>query len=137
MKAAAIGLGTVRLGGLSARLRRALLGLVLAVTVTMPAAARASATDSLAGPVYDYLATRQGTTTVAVHDLVSGQQWWWHVSVRGYTASIVKADILAALMYHNATLSPRQRSLAAAMIERSDNAAATTLGRRNRHLVPR
>jgi hypothetical protein len=47
------------------------------------------------------------------------------------TASIVKVDILAALLYQaqqdGRTLTASERSLATAMIERSDNAAATAL----------
>lgn len=47
------------------------------------------------------------------------------------TASIVKVDVLAALLYQaqqdGRTLTAYERSLAAAMIERSDNAAATAL----------
>ncbi|HSR23385.1 MAG TPA: serine hydrolase [Candidatus Eisenbacteria bacterium] len=107
---------------------------LLAVTVTMaltlPLAPAAHAgSSSLATPVYDYMATRRGTIAVAVYDLVSRQQWWWHISVRSSTASIVKVDILAALLRRNGTLSASQRTLAAAMIERSDNTGATTLYR--------
>lgn len=102
---------------------------VLLVTAVVLPSAPASAQASLSRSVYDYMATRRGTVTVAVFDLVADQRWWWHVSVRGYTASIVKVDILAALMHRQAALTARQRTLATAMIERSDNSAATTLYR--------
>lgn len=128
MRTAASALRRVLFGRLGAGLRRTLLVALLVLAVTLPAAP-ASATGALAKPVYDYLATRQGTTTVAVYDLVAHRRWWWHISVRAYTASIVKVDILAALMRRNGSLSAQQRSLAAAMIKRSDNAAATTLYR--------
>lgn len=110
------------------RVRSRLLALIVAVAVMVPLAPAAHAGSSaLAKPIYDYMSTRRGTITVAVYDVVSQQQWWWHVSVRAYTASVVKVDILAALLRRKGTLSASQRMLAAAMIERSDNTAATTL----------
>jgi beta-lactamase class A len=102
---------------------------VLALLGTLVVAPAQAATGSLARAVYDYMADRRGTITVAVYDAVAGRQWWWHVDVRAYTASIVKVDILAALMRRRGTLTSSQRALATAMIERSDNNAATTLYR--------
>ena len=102
---------------------------VLLVTAVVLPSGPANAQTSLSRSVYDYMATRRGTVTVAVFDLVAHERWWWHISVRGYTASIVKADILAALMHRQGALTAQQRTLATAMVERSDNSAATTLYR--------
>jgi hypothetical protein len=77
--------------------------------------------------VADYLASRSGVVSVAVYDLVRARGWDWHSRYRGYTASIVKVDILAALLYREGRLSQWQRTLAALMIEESDNDAASTL----------
>lgn len=83
----------------------------------------------LSTAIYAYMAGRSGVVTVSVYDAVRKHQWWWHIGVRGYTASIVKVDILAALLRRYGTLSSTQASLASAMIRYSDNDAASTLYR--------
>jgi hypothetical protein len=66
-----------------------------------------------------------------VLDQTTGATATYHASRSFDTASIVKADILAVLLLQHqqlaAALSPGERDLAAAMIDDSDNAAATAL----------
>ncbi|GLW74844.1 hypothetical protein Kpho02_71410 [Kitasatospora phosalacinea] len=68
-----------------------------------------------------------GHFAVTVADPVSGASATWGDD-SFVTASIVKVDILAALLLQNdGVLTGSQRSAAALMIEQSDNAAASTL----------
>jgi beta-lactamase class A len=88
--------------------------------------------DPLAVPrLRAFLGKRAGSVSVAVEDLRSGQEWQWNPDGRYTTASIVKVDILEALLHRAAgaggRLSARQVGLAEAMIEDSDNHAAQTL----------
>jgi beta-lactamase class A len=68
---------------------------------------------------------------IAVDDLSNGQFASYDGNQEYITASIVKADILATLLYQiqqdNKHLNPHQQTLATAMIENSDNDAATKL----------
>jgi Beta-lactamase enzyme family len=78
-----------------------------------------------------YLATRLGTVLAAVYDARTGQVWVLGQGKPQAEASIVKLDILETLLaQHRANgtaLSARDMSLAQAMIEDSDNDAATSL----------
>lgn len=89
-----------------------------------PAAASTAAISS-------YLRTRPGETALAGVDLQTGRTIALRPTSRFITASIVKVDILVALLLrHQAagtSLTSSQRSLARAMIIRSDNAAASAL----------
>jgi hypothetical protein len=90
-------------------------------------AARATATAALAR----LLRRHTGELAVAVADLTSGVTASYHGLQAFHTASIVKASILAALLlqlqrWHTAPGSGDQ-ALAAAMIDNSDNAAASAL----------
>ncbi|MCW2936660.1 MAG: hypothetical protein JWM19_7622 [Actinomycetia bacterium] len=68
---------------------------------------------------------------IAVDDLSNGQFASYGGNQEFITASIVKADILAALLYQlqqeNRHLNPHQETLATTMIDNSDNDAATKL----------
>ena len=81
--------------------------------------------------VRSYLANRSGTVLAAVYDMRTGQLWTVGQGQAQDEASIVKLDILETLLAeHRAvgtTLSPKDKSLAEAMIEDSDNDAATSL----------
>ena len=78
-----------------------------------------------------YLATRSGTVLAAVYDARTGQTWTLGQGKPQAEASIVKLDILETLLaqhHANGTALPAQdRTLAQAMIEDSDNDAATSL----------
>lgn len=90
----------------------------------------ASATTSTSTPDLSSLADIDGTFSVAVLNVETGES----ASYGGDsfdTASIVKVDIVAALLHQaqveGRTLTARERTLAKAAIERSDNASATAL----------
>jgi beta-lactamase class A len=69
-----------------------------------------------------------GRVSIALHDRVTGAGL--SVGTRRFrTASIVKVDILAALLLADDTLTSRQRALATDMITVSDNDAASSLFR--------
>lgn len=78
-----------------------------------------------------YLRGRAGHVTAAVFDVRSRKTWLLHPAQREYTASIVKVQIMGALLRQaeltGKPLSPSQRALMTTMIENSDNTAATTL----------
>lgn len=75
-----------------------------------------------------YIARRPGSTTAAVYDVKTGQQWAVNWGMRNDTGSIVKVDILETRLHQtHGHLSGYERRLAKAMIEQSDNDAATAL----------
>jgi beta-lactamase class A len=94
-----------------------------------PAPARQA--DPLGTAVSAYLATRAGTVTVTVDDLVTAQAWSVGSGRPQAAASVVKLDILETLLaQHRASgtaLTAPQMSLARSMIEDSDNDSATSL----------
>jgi len=101
-------------------------------------AVTASATPSGASPgpfassvMRSYLLRRGGNITAAVDDLTTGQIFVYRPGVREYTASIVKASILATLLHRkqleHASLTANERRTATGMIEASDNNDATAL----------
>ncbi|MFC5722364.1 serine hydrolase [Streptomyces gamaensis] len=72
----------------------------------------------------------RGSYAVAVRDMKTGATADYHTGRWSYdTASIVKLDILAALLYraHGTPLTGGQRELAEKMVQESDNDAATAL----------
>jgi hypothetical protein len=81
------------------------------------------------GPtVQSYLAGRSGTVRVAVYDLATGQEWSLGGGAAQDEASIVKVDILEALMSQRpGGLTTNDQALAQQMIEDSSNDAATSL----------
>jgi len=78
-----------------------------------------------------FLAGRTNDVTAALCDLRTGRIYTYNPDVPMPTASMVKIDILAALLHHaeatGVPLTSADRQLAAAMVEDSDNNAATTL----------
>jgi Beta-lactamase enzyme family len=77
------------------------------------------------------LRSQTGSLAVGVTDLSSGVTATYHPHELFHTASIVKADILATLLLQlqrqHAGPSPAEQELATAMIEESDNDAASAL----------
>jgi hypothetical protein len=77
------------------------------------------------------LSNRQGTVTAAVYDARTGQSFVFQPGVAQDTASIVKVDIMSTLLHQvvgsPGALTDAQKSLLAAMIELSDNNAASAL----------
>ena len=78
-----------------------------------------------------YLKGRQGLITAAVYNVATGATFTYHNGYHERTASIVKIDILADLLYESQQsgkpLTAKEQSLATSMIEASDDAAATKL----------
>lgn len=109
-------------------LRSAAVLVAAAVVAVTPATAHASRGPSLYGQIQRYLATRHGSVAVAVYDRVAHTTMILHPGLRGWTASIVKVDILETLLHRTrGHLTSQQRSLARGMIEDSDNGDAQTL----------
>jgi hypothetical protein len=77
------------------------------------------------------LAGRRGTVSAAVEDLRTGTEWVLDPGARDQTASIVKVDILEALLYQaqqrHTPLSEGEATTAAGMITDSDNDDASGL----------
>lgn len=78
-----------------------------------------------------YLKDRQGRVTAAVYNVATGATFTYHNGYHERTASLVKIDILADLLYEaqhsEKPLTAKQQSLATRMIEASNDAAATKL----------
>lgn len=93
-----------------------------------PQARLTAAAPSLKSLLQDYVKRRDGAASVAVFDGVADKLLVIHPSYRGRTASIVKADILETLLHRtHGHLTHSERVMATAMIEHSDNDAATDL----------
>jgi hypothetical protein len=90
-----------------------------------------SAHAALFAALAPVLRHRTGSLAIGVTDLGTGVTATYHPRQAFYTASIVKADILATLLLQlqrqHAVLSLDEQDLATAMIEDSDNNAATAL----------
>jgi hypothetical protein len=86
---------------------------------------------TLAAALAPILAQHTGEFAVGVIDRTTGVQAIYHATERFHTASIVKADVLAALLLRHQRagidLSAEEVTLATQMIEDSDNDAATDL----------
>ena len=78
-----------------------------------------------------YLRGRSDLVTAAIFDVTSNRTYLYNPGVREVTASMVKIDILAALLHRaqaeHRALTVGESQLATAMIESSDNKAATAL----------
>lgn len=87
--------------------------------------------STLASAVEQYLTTRQSQVSAAVLNLNTGTLWSFQPQMRYDTASIVKATIMATLLWqaelHHAPLTPEETQQMVPMIEDSSNQAATTL----------
>lgn len=78
-----------------------------------------------------FLRGRAGRISAALYNVNTGATYLYHPGLREQTASVVKVDILAALLReaqdHDAPLSGEEQYLAAGMIQQSDDEAATDL----------
>jgi Beta-lactamase enzyme family len=85
--------------------------------------------DPLSTAAAAYLASRDGGVLAAVFDVRTGQSWRLGDGPPQAEASVVKLNILETLLARHgaAVLPPADRGLARAMIEDSDNDAATSL----------
>ncbi len=109
----------------------ALVALGASISTVEAAVAKHPASPFATAAVRSYLASRQGTITAAIYDAKTGRTYCYRPGVEENTASIVKVDILAALLAErrtsHRTLSADETNLATAMIEDSDNDAASDL----------
>jgi Beta-lactamase enzyme family len=85
--------------------------------------------DPFSAAVDGYLTQRSGTVLAAVYDVRTGQSWRLGDGPAQDEASVVKMEILEALLSGSdgTGLSPDDQALAQQMIEESDNDAATSL----------
>ncbi|SPT49536.1 serine hydrolase [Actinomadura madurae] len=87
--------------------------------------------DALTRALDAYLGDRPGRLSVSARDLTTGLSYTYGGSLRTATASIVKVDIVIALLLkaqrEKRTLTPIEKALAERAITVSDNAAATAL----------
>jgi beta-lactamase class A len=90
-----------------------------------------SAEQLLTSAVAPFMAQDDDHVAIAVDDLSNGQFASYDGNQEFVTASIVKVDILATLLYQmqqqHSQLTSGEQSLATTMIENSDNDAATAL----------
>jgi beta-lactamase class A len=98
---------------------------------TSPAPQRRRQQDPLAAAAASYVSARSGTVLAAVYDIATGQTWRLGQGQPQAEASVVKLDVLEALLAERGDsrtgLSATDQSLVQQMIEDSDNAAATSL----------
>jgi hypothetical protein len=95
-------------------------------------AAAATTADAHADPfsaaVTGYLTGRAGTVSAAIYDVTTGQTWTLGTGSPQATGSLVKVDILQALLADRPSgLPAADRARARSMIENNNNAPATTL----------
>lgn len=85
----------------------------------------------LTSTMSSFVATRQGDVTAALFDAKTGVTYLYRPGIFEQTASIVKVDILATLLWdeqqQNQVPNAQQTALATGMIEQSDNDDATAL----------
>jgi hypothetical protein len=90
-----------------------------------------AAQKKLAAAVTGVIGADGGHAAVAVEDLTTGREASYNGNGEFATASIVKVDILATLLYQlqksGRTMSQEQQELATTMIENSDNDSASAL----------
>jgi len=107
--------------------RCAVISVVVLTSATLPSPAHASRL-TLHDAIVNYLKTRHGTVTVAVHDYVANRDYVVYHERVAWTASVVKVEILETLLHQNkGHLSSSERANAKRMIENSDNDAAEDL----------
>jgi len=98
-----------------------------APTTTIPSGVDPFTTTALSS----YLKSRVNLVTAAVYDVASGKTYVYNPGVHEVTASTVKIDILAALLYQiqgeHRSLTARENTLAVKMVIDSNNPAATKL----------
>jgi hypothetical protein len=96
-----------------------------------PKASTSQATGPLGPQAQAYLAGRRGRVEVEVLDLSTGQQWTLGQQAPQAEASVVKLEILEAVLHQRTVqrvvLSLTEQELTPPMIEQSDDEAATTL----------
>lgn len=105
--------------------------LVATTTTTTTTTPSSSVNPFTVRAVADYLKKRTNLVTAAVFDVRSGQTYLYQPDVHEQTASMVKIDILADLLYEtqraHRSLTTRENVLSTKMIELSNNGATNQL----------
>jgi beta-lactamase class A len=84
--------------------------------------------DPFSAAVTGYLTGRAGTVSAAIYDVNTGQTWTLGTGTPQATGSLVKVDILQALLARRPSgLAAADQARARSMIENNNNAPATTL----------
>ncbi|MDQ1636512.1 MAG: hypothetical protein QOJ32_3321, partial [Frankiaceae bacterium] len=87
--------------------------------------------DTVAAPIANWLAGRQGTASVAIYDARTGRTSYYGNNLRYYSASIAKVSILGTVMRRaavaNRPVSATEKAHAVPMITQSSNDDATWL----------
>ncbi len=96
------------------------------------AAATSAAPNPLATPeITRYLAGQPGTIAAGLYDIDNGETYVYHPTDAETTASVIKVDILATMLYQSQrsgqSLTGADQQLATLMIENSDDNAAQEL----------
>lgn len=103
----------------------------VAAQAATAAALRGAAQTQLSSTLADLLSNEATDYSIAASDPMTGVTYSYGSTGGMYTASIVKGEILAALLLQHqdagTDLTPEQLSQATAMIEQSDNDAASAL----------
>jgi hypothetical protein len=93
--------------------------------------AKAGLADKLKRDITSSLANRKGTVAVGLYDRTTKTTCTLRSSKAYDSASVVKVTVLATLLWdaqkHDRALTSREKSLAKAMITKSDNASTSTL----------
>ena len=102
----------------------------VATTTTVPVSHRIE--DPFHSPfLANYLNTRTDNVTAALYNVTTGQTYIYRPGIQQVTASMVKIDILADLLFESQNahraLTAKEQKQATAMIEASDNKAAESL----------
>jgi hypothetical protein len=102
-----------------------------AVPICTAPAAHAALAAKLSKDIATAMSGRTGHIAVRVEDVTTGVECRYNEGSRSHSASVIKATILAALLYWRqqtgTSLTSKEKSEATLMIEQSDNAAATYL----------
>jgi beta-lactamase class A len=128
----AVGAAAAQTSKATSHVSKAATPAVAAPICTAPAA-HAALAAKLSKDIAAVISSRPSTRHIAVRveDVKTGVECRWNEGSRSHSASVVKATILAALLYwHQGThswLTAKEQSDAQIMIENSDNAAATRL----------
>ena len=103
---------------------------IVATTTSVPVSTRIE--DPFHSPsLATFLATRTDNVTAALYDVTTHQTYIYRPGIREVTASMVKIDILAVLLWQcqneHRALTAKEQRLATKMIEASDNKSAQSL----------
>jgi beta-lactamase class A len=126
----AVGAAAAQTGKTASHASKAAAPAVSAPICTAPAA-HAALAAKLSNDIAAAIRGRSGHIAIRVEDVRTGVECRYNEGSRSHSASVIKATILAALLYWrqqtHTSLTAWEKTQATAMIEKSDNTAATNL----------